>query len=460
MRNRIALLAFAVALAPQLPAHAKSSSYDFYSSIEWLMSEQFVDGVFDSCVASKTRREGNQVFAVGRSLAGEDFMLLHGVQELLPEGASTASGKLTLSGGISQAFTDMELRDEPDQPGQKYLTVYVPEGFVDRIASAGSVTFQFKGAKTSFTLSGSRDIVSRLDACAESGLSRMMPQRMPAIAAPAGWTAGSAEDDAGRFLSIVLPAPMDAPAGGPLFMAYVENGKGLYDIRFRSSQEDLKLALDPLQAQSQSYPAQVRLGFDRAFSTLVTRQGENFDLAHVLPDGLSNLALAGPLTIQPLEQEAGRRIDIPFTAQAALGAAAMKAARALPPLTLPSISGTYYVRGRNPDGKAYYGIAEAEMEGDALRIDWQWRSGKTDTAKAGLVSDILTAAVEGLADPVFYRIGKDGVWRGYWDKGRAVEWLVPAQPGDDPLAADQSEVTSSLNPTPETASEAAPAANN
>ena len=453
MNHRIAMLAFAAVVAVHGSADAKTESFDYYANIEWLLSQRFSDGVFDSCVASKTRREGNQVLAVGRSFSGEDFMLLHGVQELLPAGSSKASGKLTLSNGIPHAFANLDVQDEPGEPGQKYITVYLPEAFVDRIASAGSVTFQFKDSKSTHGLAGSRDIVKKLDECLESGLARLMPRRLPPIAPPAGWSFAKAADETGRSIAIALPGPMDGPSGQMLHMAYVENARGLYDIRFRAEADALVKGLDPLQARR--LPTEVRLGFARAFTAMLLQDGGNFDLVDVRPEELARLDLAGPLSILSLDPAAPARITVPFTAGAALGAKTITDARTLPPLTLASLAGTYYVRGRNPDGKAYTGIAEMEMNGEILRIDWQWRSGKSDTAQASLVSDILTAAVEGLPDPVFYRIGKDGVWRGFWDKGRAVEWMIPAPPGDNPLAADESEVTSSLDP----AADPAPADN-
>jgi hypothetical protein len=65
------------------------------------------------------------------------------------------------------------------------------------------------------------------------------------------------------------------------------------------------------------------------------------------------------------------------------------------------------------------------MESGNLKITWTWSNGKVDTAVANLVQNVLTAVIAGYDAPAVYTIGKDRVWRGSWDNGRATEVAVP-----------------------------------
>lgn len=63
------------------------------------------------------------------------------------------------------------------------------------------------------------------------------------------------------------------------------------------------------------------------------------------------------------------------------GPAAMMQASTPKPLSLETLPGKYYVRGRNPNGNYYFGDAETALENGTLRITWSWRNGKSDTCR-------------------------------------------------------------------------------
>lgn len=104
---------------------------------------------------------------------------------------------------------------------------------------------------------------------------------------------------------------------------------------------------------------------------------------------------------------------------------------ALPP-PLPEISvlaqrlpGIYRIDGRNPNGSRYGGkVLITAAETGIYNLLWRISSGDTYTGRGRLNGDTLTVDW-GQQYPVIYRVGKDGMLRGWWDNGRGSENLVP-----------------------------------
>ncbi len=407
-------------------ATADVVEYDNFKNSEWNLSEQFVNNRFDACVARKLKDDGGHGFSIGRAISGDDFVFVHGMQALVGADESKAKGKVYINGKTGYDYSDMEVLNSAVNPGTKYITIYLADGFIDNLATANSVDVEFSQGRSSHGLKGSRDIISRLNACMDSGLVREMAAVIAPLQAPTGWTSGtSTEGSGGRYLAIELPPPANAPFGQKLFMAYAENDRGTYDIRLRDNAAALATSISPSAESVKRVAASVNLGTAQVFTTLITYVGTAIDIPDVLPADLSKLSLAGPMTLKSLDASVPNRVDMSFTAEAALGAAAIQSAPVPGALNLDGLVGRYFVRGKNPDGKPYYGTADTKMENGTLRIDWVWRNKKTDTAQSNLIGNVLTAIVPGLPDPAVYTIGKDGVWRGTWQKGAGLEWMVP-----------------------------------
>jgi hypothetical protein len=407
-------------------AGAQVVEFESANNKEWILYEQFVNGYFDACIARKRAKDGAYGFSIGRAISGDDFVFVHGMQNLIGANDAKIAGQVFINGKTGYDFSNMEVLSSSGEPGTKYVTIYLADGFIANLASANSIDVQFSAGRTMHGLRGSNNIISKLDSCMEAGLSREMDPVPKPLPTPAGWTAGTAAEGHGaRLMHTELPPASFGLSGAKLFMAYVENGQGRYDIRFRETPEALGQRLDVAAQGIKRLPASVSLAGGQLFSTLMVSAPNALDVPDVLPADLAKINLAGPLSLQSLDPSAKDRVDMVMTANAALGAAALQSAPAAASLTLEGLVGRYYVRGRNPDGKPYYGTAETVMENGTLRINWTWRNKKTDTAQANLLGNLLTAVVTGLPDPALYTIGRDGVWRGTWQRGQGSEWAVP-----------------------------------
>jgi hypothetical protein len=87
--------------------------------------------------------------------------------------------------------------------------------------------------------------------------------------------------------------------------------------------------------------------------------------------------------------------------------------------------GRYRVRGRNPNGSRYSGIAEIRDRGDRVVIEWQVAS-KGYRGIGTLDGNVLTVDW-GAATPVVYALASDGSLRGLWNSGRGEEVLTPVR---------------------------------
>lgn len=426
MKFRSLLAAAVLPLLMPAPASADLVEYEFFKTPEWTIVEQFVDNSFDSCAARRLQYEGSQRFSIGRTITGSDFVLIEGIEAYVDTNDQNTSGKVFINGKTGYDFANQPVRDHTAVPGTKFATMYLSDGFIDNLSSANFVTVQFPKGTTKHGLKGSKNVISRLNACMESALNREMGPVVPLLAAPSGWTAGNSDQgQGGRYIVTELPPLAGAAFGQKLFFAYAENGQGRIDIRIRDSAQAAARRIDPGSTSARRIAASVSLNNQPAFTSMITYEGTAIDVLDVAPADVAKLSLAGPLTIQSLEANAKDRVDISFSADAAMGAASMQGTAASGALTLQSLAGKYWVRGRNPDGKPYTGSAETVMENGTLRINWTWRNKKTDTGQANLVANLLTAVVTGLNDPVLFKIGSDGVWRGTWNKGQGLEWFVP-----------------------------------
>ncbi len=87
--------------------------------------------------------------------------------------------------------------------------------------------------------------------------------------------------------------------------------------------------------------------------------------------------------------------------------------------------GRYEVRGRNPNGSRYSGIAQIDDRGDRIVIEWRV-AGKSYRGTGALDGNVLTVDW-GAANPVVYALASDGSLRGLWDGGDGEEVLTPAR---------------------------------
>ena len=424
-----ALAAFAFITSWTMAANAQQAlEYDYTSNAQWLMAQQYVGPSFDACIARRTSADNGQTLTLGRSITGDDFILVHNIGTLLAAGEAKAKGKVWINGKTPYDFSDMQIFDSVMNAGQKYVTIYLANGFINQFAKANSVDIEFSSGRSSHSLRGSSNIISRLDACIDQGLATERGSAAPAFAPPAGWALATPADGNGtRLISIELPLMAGMPTNSKLYMGIIDTGSGRFELRLRNDPATLATRIDLNASDARRVAASVGLRGQTPFTTLAALQGSNTDILDILPADLAKLGGSGFLHLESLDPANAYKIDIPFLGDIASGPAAMMQDTTPKPLSLDSLVGKYYVRGRNPNGNTYYGDAEAMLENGALRINWSWRNGKSDTGQANLVSNVLTALVPGFNDPVLYTIGKDHVWRGTWDKGRATEFLVPRQ---------------------------------
>jgi hypothetical protein len=436
---RILLPATLLALMITAPASAQSvTPFEFYKSKSWTMYQQYWKISFDACVAEHDALEDGRRFTVGRAITGEDFVMVHHMKSLINEGEETLKGNVWINGKTPYEYSGVKPYDSASIAGEKYVTIYLANGFVEQFSKANTVEIEFSKGRSRHSLKGSRDVITRLNDCMDAGLARELeappplPPEMPPLRTPLNWISGtSAEGQGGRYIAIKLPATAQTPA---LYWAYVESSLGRYDIRMREDEASLASRVDPAADGARRTAVNVLMNGAQAFATLVVFKDKQTDILDVPAADLMKLATAGPLTIHPLDSSMGPDTVLNLTADASFGPGAVTSSAAPEPalvqpaeLTLNRLAGKYYARGKNPNGSYYYGTAETVMEGANLRINWKWTTEKTDTAIANLLQNVVTAVVTGLDAPAIYTIGKDGTWRGTWDNGKATEIMVPRQ---------------------------------
>ncbi len=94
-------------------------------------------------------------------------------------------------------------------------------------------------------------------------------------------------------------------------------------------------------------------------------------------------------------------------------------------MDIDNIAGSYQVRGRNPNGKYYYGTGDVIYLPGLLQVKWVWNDKTEAKGTITTTGNVAIAAVEGLDSPAIYTIGRDGVWRGTWSNGQGIEIMVP-----------------------------------
>jgi len=423
-----AISALMSAISGPSTAQTTAMEYDFLKTAEWYMAQQYVGPVFDACIARKTTTESGRTLTIGRNISGDDFIFLHNINDLIMPLDTKVAGKVWINGKTPYDFSDMTVSDSVMTPGQKYVVIFLANGFINQFAKANSVDIEFSLGRSTHRLKGSSNIIGKLDTCLDQGLANERLEAKPAFTAPTGWTAGTPSEGHGtRYIYTELPLIVGQPPKTKFYMAIVDTGAGRFELRFRTDPATFATRVDLGAADARRIAASVGLRGQTPFSTLAALQGANTDILDILPADLAKLGSMGILHLEALDPGSTIKLDIPFLGEMAAGPTAMLAPAADKPLTLETLSGKYYVRGKNPNGGYYYGDAETLLENGTLRINWSWRNGKSDTGQANLVTNVLTAVVPGFNDPVIYSIGKDGVWRGSWDKGRALEYLAPKQ---------------------------------
>ncbi len=87
------------------------------------------------------------------------------------------------------------------------------------------------------------------------------------------------------------------------------------------------------------------------------------------------------------------------------------------------ISGAYRVEGRNPDGSAYTGTAAVTQQGSAVHINWTVAN--QTYAGSGLRNGQVVVINWGQAEPVVYVVMGNGELHGTWNRGTALDRLLP-----------------------------------
>jgi hypothetical protein len=431
MRNLIALTIL-VLFGCKAAVAQSVTPVEYYKSAAWTMYQQYWKGVFDACVAEHDVLDEGRRFSIGRAITGEDFIMVHNMKSLFFEGTETLSGKVWINGKTPYDFSGVKPFDSVSVAGEKYVTIYLANGFVDQFAKALNVEIEFTNGRSKHSLRGSRDVITRLNECMDTGLNREMDAPVPtapAMRTPLGWTAGaSTSGNAERYIVTKLPP---TPKNPVMFMALAETGPGRYDIRLRTIETDVPVRVDSAAADTKRAAVNILINGTPAFATLAMFRGDSLDIVDVPAADLMKLSVTGEMAIKPFDTSMPQDAFVLLNTDTTFGPAAViasaiapEAAPAIGP-TLEKLVGIYYVRGKNPNGAYYYGTAETLMEGATLRINWKWTNDKTDTGIANMVQNLVTAVVPGLNSPAIYTIGKDGVWRGTWDNGKAVEFMVP-----------------------------------
>ncbi len=419
--------AIALSLLPNFAAAQSITSYDYYKAPNWLLMQQYLGIYFDTCLAEKNDVEDGHRLSVGRAISGSDFIFVHGINDLIRPDQTVVAGRVWINGRDGYDFSNVEIYDSAAYPGQKYVTIYLANGFIDQFAKANTVEIEFSQGRSRHSLRGSRDIITRLNECMDAGLQREFDAPAPAPRTPLNWTAGvSQSGSGGNYIAIALPA-VHGLGGTKHWLAYAENGQGRFDIRVRDSEPGLATKLDIGSATAKRAAASLLINSTPALASLMVVDGNSLDILDVPAADLAKLGVAGPLLIKPLDPSASPEITVTLTADAAFGPGAITAAASgqSQKLSVDALVGKFNVRGRNPNGNYYYGTAETTMESGNLKIIWTWSNGKVDTAVANLVQNVLTAVITGYDAPAVYTIGKDRVWRGSWDNGQATEVVVP-----------------------------------
>ena len=87
------------------------------------------------------------------------------------------------------------------------------------------------------------------------------------------------------------------------------------------------------------------------------------------------------------------------------------------------VSGTYRAEGRNPDGSTYTGTAVMAQQGSAVQINWTVAN--QTYAGSGIRDGQVVVINWGQAEPVVYVVMDNGELHGTWNRGTALERLLP-----------------------------------
>jgi hypothetical protein len=94
-------------------------------------------------------------------------------------------------------------------------------------------------------------------------------------------------------------------------------------------------------------------------------------------------------------------------------------------MDIDNFAGSYLVRGRNPNGKYYYGTAEVSYLPGLLSVKWLWTDKTESKGTITTTGNVAIATIDGFSAPAIYTIGNDGIWRGTWNNGQGSEFMVP-----------------------------------
>ena len=271
----------AAAIATGSPgARADVVITDYFSNGNWNLFEQADDGLFSQCLAKKLATENNTRLQIGRSMWGDDFVLVYGINNLVEPDQTKGKGRILINGTDAFDYDGMSIYDSVAEPGSKYISIFLANGFIEKLAAANFLVVEFAKGRVKHGLKGSKSVIEKIDGCMDSGLAR---------------------------------------------------------------------------------------------------------------DG-------GTTPIQPAGTTS---IDI------------------------DNMAGSYLVRGRNPNGKYYYGTAGVNYLPGLIEVKWLWTDKTESRGTITTTGNVAIATIEGLNAPAIYTIGNDGIWRGTWSNGQGSEIMVP-----------------------------------
>ena len=407
-----------IGLAFAAPA-ARADDNPWYSNATFSVYQDNSDGRFWQCSVLRKQWDSNHLLNIAEGMDSYLSLVITGVSSLVGAGEQTASGSFQVDGGKPSSFENIKLKDSTVKPGEKYMDITVDFSLKDSLSKGRTLTVNLPKGAMKFPLSGASDALQRMDACLDDGAAKEPAAAAAAeLAAPDGWSLGK---DAGGAQYLSNENPAGAERAG---FALVQASPGNFSLRLRSSKTEAERGLDAASASREA--ASLELDGGEPVSVIMLRQNNDVDIMGLTFAELGRMPNAGIIKVTSLEKGASFAHEFAVGVDLAAAAKAfMASAGVAPALSVAGLQGKYYVRGRNPDGKHYSGDAEATADGQALHITYTWGDGKILKAKGSLLDNLLTTIAEGETNPVVYKIGKDGYWRGTFANGKGVEYLVP-----------------------------------
>jgi hypothetical protein len=418
--------------------------FEYLRLKHWSVGQEFQKNNFESCYIGRIDDTNPVRIEFGRSISGKAFLYVFAIEKLIGENESDLAGKVWFDGKTSYSFSNVPAVDMVSVSGGKFAKLNLGKGKIEEFAKSKVLELEFSKGRTRHSLEGAGDAISKLDACMDDGLTKIFelpPEPLP-YPTPLNWFEGvSTSAKAERFIATQLPKVDKQPE---VYFAYVKTDLDNYDIRIRplSDRAGLASSLDASDPNVKQSEAKFFFGIGKMLSTKPLFSAQVLHHINGSVDikklSISELLFFGnpvsSLAIRIDGQNPGIELPLTLNWETRLGVGSIihNETSIVPvPLSPPVIlreadlAGSYYVRGKNPDGSYYYGNVEVKLEQlFALRFTWTWPNGKTETAMVVKTGEQLTVAESGPNFGDSYAIGKDGNLRGTFDKGKGSEILI------------------------------------